>query len=264
MPAIMQGIWDVDPNGYEKAIKARFSDAAYSIKGSSPYRDKISLRSVPLSIEEAMDAISEAIDQNRPYQPVIMPLALNYADLQTEARQRNMQSKSLIEGRVEAHQLAMGEDIPALFRGLRNMSGPINKNCRNRLLSFFNSPTMENWDDVARLIISSDMDITPWSIWTSLDPSAPRSLNKDGRWPKIPDKEMFIRILEAAASEPKQLVEAKQVTADDILKEKLAVENALRRSLGMDSLTDAEIDEAFLRTSEGGDREIEDCPSPGM
>lgn len=263
-------IWWDDPNGYEKAYRS-WSCLPYqepSIRDKSLFKSfKSRLRIISLSVEDTIDAVSDAIDQNRVYRPLITPFVLNYNDLQAEVKQENIhrirnykEYYITKQKKVEdIYQKSMGSDIPYFFRGLRNENGPIREDGRNCLLSFFNSPSIENWDNVAELIISYDItcDHIAWEIWISLDPSAPRSLNEDGDWPKIPDKEMFIRILETARSAPKHKRMPKifrMASIDNILKLKLIGENSIRGNLGMADLTGAEINEAFLRPVEGSRR----------
>ncbi|GBQ85859.1 hypothetical protein AA14337_3179 [Acetobacter malorum DSM 14337] len=262
LPDEIRGAWKADPNGYEQIIRNRLSDAAYSLRASHPFRHYLSTRSRPMTPEEAVDAISEAFDTNRVYQPAIMPLKLNYEDLQAVAAKRNAASKDHAEQTISEYQASISEDIPALFRGLRNPLGPLPKDCRDKLLSFYNSPSLENWDNVARLIISSGRHNTPWGIWTSVDPAAPRSLNMNGDWPRTPDRDTFIKILEVASTDPKLSAAVKTVSADDILKEKLAAENALRSNMGLPVLTEVEVEEAFAETDHEPAPENDSAPTP--
>lgn len=262
LPDEIKGAWKADPNGYEQIIRTRLSDAAYSLRASHPFRQYLSTRSRPMTPVEAVEAISDAIDTNRVYQPTITPLKLNREELQAVAAQRNASSKEHAEQTVSEYQSSMSEDIPALFRGLRNPLGPLPKDCRDRLLSFYNSPSLENWDNVARLIISSGRYNTPWGIWISIDPAAPRSLNMNGDWPRTPDRDTFIKILEVASTDPKRSTALKTVSADDILKEKLAVENGLRRNMGLPALTMAEVEEVFAETDHEPVPENDSGPAP--
>lgn len=268
-------IWWDDPNGYEKAYRS-WSCLPYqepSIRDKSLFKSfKSRLRIISLPVEDTIDAVSDAIDQNRVYRPLITPFVLNYNDLRSQVKRENMQrirnrneyyySKQIKQKEIEnVYEQSMGADIPYFFRGIRNEGGPICEDGRNCLLSFFNSPSIDTWDKVADFIISYDIingDRTVWEIWISLDPSAPRSLNEDGDWPKIPDKEMFIRILKTARTAPKPKPKPARMpkifplaTIDSVLNLKVIQENAIRRNLEMTELTDAEVNEAFSRSAEG-------------
>lgn len=266
-PQSLLEIWEVDPNGYEKAFRSRSPGSAPSIRDIPWYiYPEIRLRIIPLSVEDAIQAVSDSIDLNRLYHPIISPLTLNYDEMQVESekvndellRIHNRQRDYLASRKV--YLASMEENIPSFFQGLRSMFGPVGKYSRDKILSFFNFPSIENWNNVADLAISWDEHhYSAWKIWISLDPTAPRSLNEENEervWPKIPDKEMFLRILEAARSAPHYPVFDKlsvfeKLSANEILKRKLIQENAMRRSLGMNDLTDAEINEAFRRSGEG-------------
>ncbi|WP_264820632.1 hypothetical protein, partial [Acetobacter pomorum] len=86
-------IWWDDPNGYEKAYRS-WSCLPYqepSIRDKSLFKCRFRLRIISLSVEDAIDSVSDAIDQNRVYRPIITPFVLNYKDLLVQVKQENMQ-----------------------------------------------------------------------------------------------------------------------------------------------------------------------------
>lgn len=84
----------------------------------------------------------------------------------------------------------------------------------------------------------------------------------NGDWPRTPDRDTFIKILEVASTDPKRSTALKTVSADDILKEKLAVENGLRRNMGLPALTMAEVEEVFAETDHEPVPENDSGPAP--
>jgi len=69
-----------------------------------------------------------------------------------------------------------------------NMFGGLKPDIKKRILTYFQEPTEENWDDAYSIIISGRGKMpTLWQAWAAVDPSAPKSKPYEGRWPSIPD-----------------------------------------------------------------------------
>lgn len=251
LPQNVRDSWRTDPNGFERKIQNQFSNAASSIRASDPFRDLMSARTPALEPMEAVDDISQAINTNTPYRPALTPFTLNPEDLQKEADQRNTQTQKHLHEQKAPHKKSMSEDIPALFPGLRNMFGPLEKEQTERLLSYYNAPSTQTWDSIARIIIcTGKTSITPWSIWTDIDPDAPTSLNPDETWPRIPSLQTFLDILMTASEKPEHKPRS-PVTPQKIMSEKITAENRLRDHLGLPliGIPDMETPDAHAHTA---------------
>lgn len=62
-----------------------------------------------------------------------------------------------------------------LFDNCENFFGPLSPEIRKRIDTYLSSPTEENWDDIAGLIIRPEgMSVTIWEAWRRIDPKAPQ------------------------------------------------------------------------------------------
>lgn len=193
-----------DPNGYVAAAEAdgiSRQDIVFGGAGYGVYTRYLS------SVAEAAEEFARCLRENVHYDDIDRTLV---DDPEFNAQLKVDEDKMRRDYRADqkaAHE-ASQESENGLFKGLYAMMGPLSDGAKQRILSFFNSPSNETWDNCARVMIKGG-GTTMWSLWCDTDPKAPRSLDIDGRWPKIPDPEMMRVALRA-------LGDASPVTEDDV------------------------------------------------
>lgn len=175
---------ELDPNGYMAAAEADGIPREAIISGGAGYGVYTRYLS---SIAEAAKEFARCILENERYDDIDRA---KMAD--PEYNERIRQSEEQASRDYRAHEQAAHEHATesefGLFKGLHGMMGPLSEGAKQRLLSFFNSPSHETWDDCARLMVKGGK--TMWQLWGDVDPSSPRSLENDV-WPKIPDADMM-------------------------------------------------------------------------
>ncbi|NTF17124.1 hypothetical protein G6L37_01600 [Agrobacterium rubi] len=179
-----------NPNGYVAAVEADGIDADAIILCGAGYGVYTRYLS---SINEAAAEFARCVREDRRY------------DDQDRAKMADPEYNASIKASEEQmsrdyrafndalHQASV-ENEPEMFKGLHGMMGPLSKGAKERILSFFNSPSTETWDDCARLMVKGGK--TMWQLWGDVDPASPRSLPGDV-WPCIPDVDMMKDALRA-------------------------------------------------------------------
>jgi hypothetical protein len=90
---------------------------------------------------------------------------------------------------------------------LTNMFGYVNDEIKERIVSYLETPTFGQWDDIQSIIISSGMTSTIWQWVLEVDPTFPRRGRGYGEqmritreWERIPEPETVITALKLAAA----------------------------------------------------------------
>jgi hypothetical protein len=178
-----------DPNGYMAAAEAAGISRNEIVSGGAGYG--VYTRYLP-SITEAAEEFARCIRENERYDDLDRAKMADPEFHEELKRSEEETSKAYWASQTAAHEYSMESEV-ALFKGLYGMMGPLSDGAKQRLLSFFNAPSQETWDDCARLMIKGGK--TMWQLWCDVDQNAPRSL--DGDWPAIPDVEMMRNALRA-------------------------------------------------------------------
>lgn len=179
-----------DPNGYVAAAEADGIPREAIISGGAGYGVYTRYLS---SLDEVAQEFVRCILENERYDDIDRA---KMADPEFNEKIRQSEKQACRDYRVHeqtAHEHSTEAEF-GLFKGLHGMMGPLSDGAKQRLLSFFNSPSHETWDDCARLMVKGGK--TMWQLWGDVDPTAPRSLEND-IWPKIPDADMMRSALRA-------------------------------------------------------------------
>lgn len=147
------------------------------------------------SIEDVSESICRAINENKWYESVDHE-KLNDPSFQEELKKTEAELREDYRNQLKNQHDTATQVEHGIFKGLHSMRGALSDDAKKRLLSFYNNPTEDNWDNVYSLCIKGGK--TVWQAWLSVDPDAPRSKGGDN-WDTIPDKEIFVAALRKAA-----------------------------------------------------------------
>jgi hypothetical protein len=112
--------------------------------------------------------------------------------------------------------------VPIEIARCRNIFGPLNAESRSRLLAVLNKPSRETWNNTYSLIIAFGSESeTLWQAVVAVDPSFPHTFTQrstgpvgstpsaadkkkalDGRWSRIPTRDLILRAVRHATSLP--------------------------------------------------------------
>lgn len=145
------------------------------------------------SIEAACEQIHEALEQNTWYRKVAKV-----------ERSERVQTNALIDPisfwQLSLNKLLQAESDPGIFKGCHGMSGGLQKEHKDLILSYLNKPSQERWGSIRSILITANT--TLWSAWASVDKGAPRSGSKG-----FPPKEMLEKAIRTAVDTWKKHVQ---------------------------------------------------------
>lgn len=185
-----------NPNGCRDAIIAAGLDPATLFHAGGGYG--VYSRYLP-DLRSVVDAILTAIETNVRYDHQDRDLMAD-AGFAAELAKRTEESQRqfrIMEAELDA---AAIERESGIFIGLRHMMGPLGDETKLAILSYLNEPTDERWDAIASTTIAGFT--TLWQAWAAIDPKAPRSLEAEGKWPRIPDPETVRSAMRHVAAKP--------------------------------------------------------------
>jgi hypothetical protein len=175
-----------DPNGYVAAAEADGVSREELIFGGAGYGVYTRYLS---SLDEAAEEFAYCLSENVYYDDIDRDLK-DDPEFNAQLRAGEEQMKRDYRAdQIAAHE-ASQESEYGLFKGLYSMMGPLSDGAKERILSFFNSPSNETWDYCANLLVKGG-GTTMWKLWCDTDPEAPRCLDEEGNWPRIPDAGMM-------------------------------------------------------------------------
>ncbi len=175
-----------DPNGYVAAAEADGVAREELVFGGAGYGVYTRYLS---SVAEAAEEFARCLRENVHYDDIDRAL-VDDPEFNAQIKADEDQVRRDYRAEQKAAHEAAQESEYGLFKGLYAMMGPLSDGAKQRILSFFNSPSNETWDNCARVMIKGG-GTTMWSLWCETDPKAVRSLDVNGEWPKIPDADMM-------------------------------------------------------------------------
>lgn len=179
-----------NPNGYLAAAKEDGIESDDIIRIGSGYN--VYTRYLP-SIDVAAEEFARSLRDNEYYDSFDRVL-MEDPEFQAKLRASEEESRKAYRAEQNAAHAASMEDEVGLFKGLHGMMGPLADGAKQRILSFFNAPSHETWDNCARLMIKG-ASTTMWTLWTATDPDAVLALDPKGNWPRIPDADKLKQAL---------------------------------------------------------------------
>jgi hypothetical protein len=107
--------------------------------------------------------------------------------------------------------------VPIEIARCRNIFGPLNHECRARLLAVINKPTQKTWSNAYSLIVAfgAPKTETLWQAVLAVDPTFPqkgpatkcdengKELSR-GRWSRVPTRDLLLRAIRHATSAPRR------------------------------------------------------------
>jgi hypothetical protein len=153
------------------------------------------------SLSECAGRISDALNTNAYYQAWQAPAE------KTKAEEINEVKQSILYWQLILKALDLVEP-GTVFKGtFTTMGGRICDEVKKDLLTYFNAPSHELWDRLfSQCIVHKD---TLWKAWCDYDPTAPRTMNQEGKrvWPKIPGGEQLREAIRACVQSNREQAE---------------------------------------------------------
>lgn len=147
------------------------------------------------SLQDCAQAIADSLTANTWYQHFRQE-----TEQERIARERqDAQSSHQYWTREKAAQESAGK-AAGIFKGLRNMQGPLPDALKKRILSYLAQPDQKTWLDIRGLAVTGHG--TLWQAWCHADASAPRSGDVG-----YPSKDTLLRALKEAVSARRQEID---------------------------------------------------------
>lgn len=150
------------------------------------------------SLEDVCEAIYKSIRENVWYESVDYTLRDDPEFKKKMEEEHRILLEEYREEVIAQHEMSLKEK--GLFNGLHSLMGPLTDDAKHRLLCYLYEQTVENWKKVYSLSIKGVT--TVWQACAKVDPKMPMSIELDGEWTYIPDRETFVTALRKVAAKP--------------------------------------------------------------
>ncbi len=181
------------PNSFVRSVAKLGIDPAHIIREGETITEATMFY---LTLEQIADEISQSFANNLWYCPTKGALRTQSLEITNALLAVSCEEENSTEHNLRDLSLCTQPD---LFKGIYNQNGPLNRFEREKILSYMNKQSNSSWMEIFSMMVRNHETI--WQLWISLDPSAPRIYPPSGTWPRIPSKDVFMKILSMARSD---------------------------------------------------------------